>query len=44
MKYFDDAFKDVNYRMRVLSLFPKEFAKGYMLYKQNKLQPDFQGD
>ena len=44
MKYFDDAFKDVNYRMRILNLFPKEFAKGYMLYKQQKLQPDFQGD
>lgn len=44
MKYFDDAFKDVGYRMRVLNLFPKEFVKGYMLYKNNKLQPDFQGD
>ena len=44
MKYFDDAFKDVNYRMRILKLFPQEFAKGYMLYKQNKLQPDYQGD
>lgn len=44
MKYFDDAFKDPAYRMRILNLFPKEFAKGYMLYKQQKLQPDFQGD
>ena len=44
MKYFDDAFKDVGYRMRILNLFPKEFAKGYMLYKNNKLEPDFQGD
>ena len=44
MRFFDDHFKDINYRMRVLNLFPKEFVKGYMLYKQNKLQPDFQGD
>lgn len=44
MRYFDDCFKDVNYRMRVLNLFPKEFAKGYALYKQGKLPPDFQGD
>lgn len=44
MKYFDDAFKDPAYRMRILKLFPQEFAKGYMLYKQNKLQPDYQGD
>ena len=44
MKYFDAAFKDPAYRMRVLNLFPKEFSKGYVMYKQNKLQPDFQGD
>ena len=25
-------------------MFPSEFAKGYLLYKQGKLQPDFQGD
>jgi hypothetical protein len=25
MKFFDDKFPDVNYRMRVLKLFPKEF-------------------
>ena len=37
MKFFDDAFRDVNYRLRVLKLFPPEFSKGYMLYKQNKL-------
>lgn len=40
MKYFDDKFTDINYRMRVLKMFPPEFAKGYVLYKQNKLKPD----
>ena len=44
MRFFDQQFPDVNYRMRVLKLFPAEFAKGYALYKQGKLQPDFQGD
>ena len=44
MKYFDDAFKDPAYRMKVLNLFPKDFAKGYALYKQHKLEPDYQGD
>ena len=44
MRFFDEHFKDINYRMRVLNLFPQEFVKGYMLYKQNKLQPDFQED
>lgn len=44
MKFFDEQFPDINYRLRVLKLFPKEFAKGYTLYKQGKLLPDFQGD
>ena len=44
MRFFDDAFPDVNYRMRVLKLFPKDFQKGYVLYKQHKLAPDYAGD
>ena len=44
MKFFDDKFKDPAYRMRVLKMFPEEFAKGYMLFKQGKLKNDFQGD
>jgi hypothetical protein len=32
MKFFD-TFKDPAYRMKVLKLFPDEFAKGYILYK-----------
>ena len=44
MAYFDECFKDINYRMRVLKMFPKDFQKGYLLYKNRKLQPDFYGD
>ena len=44
MKYFDDAFRDTAQRMKILNLFPKEFKKGYILYKEGKLVPDFQGD
>ena len=44
MRFFDEAFPDIKYRMRVLKMFPKEFSKGYVLYKQNKLMPDFTGD
>jgi len=44
MKYFDDAFKDVSQRMRILKLFPVEFSKGYAAYKEGKLKPDFAGD
>ena len=43
MRYFD-TFKDTNYRMRILKLFPDDFTKGYSLYKQGKIQPDFAGD
>lgn len=44
MKFFDDYFPDTNYRERILNLFPKEFKKGYRLFKQGKLKGDFQGD
>ena len=40
MKFFDTCFKDTTYRMRVLKMFPPEFAKGYLLYKQGKLPSD----
>ena len=43
MRFFDEQFADINYRMRVLKMFPSEFAKGYILYKQNKIQPDYTG-
>ena len=44
MKFFDDYFKDTTQKMKMLKLFPKEFAKGYLLYKEGKLVPDFKGD
>jgi len=44
MQFFDDCFKDANQRMKVLNLFPKEFKKGYILFKEGKLVPDYQGD
>lgn len=40
MKFFDIAFPDTNYRMKVLNLFPEEFKKGYHAYRKNKLQHD----
>lgn len=44
MKFFDECFSDIGYRLRVLKMFPDEFAKAYILYKQGKLGPDYQGD
>lgn len=40
MRFFDENFRDVNYRMKILRMFPKEFQKGYVLYKQGKLESD----
>lgn len=44
MKFFDDYYKDTEQRIRILNLFPKEFAKGYIAYKKGELKPDFAGD
>ena len=44
MKFFDDQFSDESYRLKILKLFPKEFLKGYSLYRQNKLPRDYIGD
>ena len=44
MRYFDDFFKDEIQRNRVLELFPKDFKRGYKLFKQDKLKPLFPGD
>jgi hypothetical protein len=34
MRFFDSQFPDIAQRMRVLKMFPEEFAKGYILYKK----------
>ena len=44
MKFFDDTFRDTTQKMKMLNLFPKEFKKGYVAYKEGRLTPDFMGD
>ena len=44
MRFFDKYYKDTQERNRVLNLFPKEFKKGYELYKKGKLPKTSQGD
>lgn len=44
MKFFDDTFRDQGQRDRIINLFPKEFKKGYNLYKNGQLTPDYAGD
>lgn len=43
MRFFD-LFRDITYRMKVLKMFPDEFSKGYVLYKQGKLVGNDQVD
>lgn len=42
MRFFDEQFRRPEYRAKILKLFPPEFQKGYMLYKQGKLEPDYE--
>ena len=44
MRFFDDYFKDSQQRMKMLNMFPQEFKKGYILFKEGKLVPQFAGD
>ena len=44
MAFFDDYFRDANQRAKMLKLFPKDFQKGYILYKKGKLPPEVMGD
>lgn len=44
MKFFDDKFTDTAYRSKILDVFPKEFSKGYILYKNGDLPADQSGD
>ena len=44
MKFFDAEFRDTTQRMKMLNLFPKEFKKGYVLYKEGKLKAEYPGD
>ena len=44
MRYFVDTYRDEDYRMRVLKMFPDDFKKGYRLYLQGKLKGDYSGD
>lgn len=40
LSYFDSAFPTLEYRLKVLKMFPPEFYKAYKLYKKNKIKND----
>lgn len=44
IKYFNDAFKDMEQRKRVLKMFPKEFQRAWISFQKGTLPQDFAGD
>lgn len=44
LAYFDDAFPDFNYRVKILKTFDKDIQKAYLAYKKGTLPKDFSGD
>ena len=40
MAFFDEKFTNIEYRLKVLDMFPDEFKKGYLLYKKKKLKDE----
>lgn len=44
MRFFDDKFKDIADKQKVLKLFPEDVQKGYAMYCQGKLAKDFRDD
>ena len=44
MRFFDVYYKDTEQRIKILNLYPKDFKKGYLLYKKGKLPKAFPGD
>ena len=40
LAYFDKCFPSVDQRLRVIKLFPKEFQKAYVLWREGKLKPE----
>lgn len=44
VQYFDKVTSNLEYRQKLLSLFPEEFQAGYRKYKAGKLPAEEQGD
>ena len=44
MKFFDEYYTSPQQRIKVLGMFPRDFQKGYVAYKEGKLPPEAPGD
>ena len=40
MKFFDEKFQTIEQRLKILEMFPPEFAKGYIMYKKSRLKDE----
>ena len=40
MKFFDEKFQTIEQRLKILEMFPPEFAKGYVMYKKSRLKDE----
>lgn len=44
LRFFDVYFSNLQHRLQILNLFPKDIQKAYILYKKGKLKGDYPGD
>lgn len=44
MKFFDEYYTSAEQRLQVLNMFPRDFQKGYLAYKEGKLPPAAPGE
>lgn len=44
LQFFDSYFANIQYRLKVLKMFPKEIQQAYVLFKEGKLKGDYPGD
>lgn len=44
MRFFDDFYTDAQQRIRMLNMLPADFRKGYLAYREGRLNGDYPGD
>lgn len=44
LQFFDTYFPNIQYKLKVLKMFPKDIQQAYVLYKEGKLKGDYPGD
>lgn len=44
LRFFDSYFSNIQYRLQILKMFPKDIQQAYVLFKEGKLKGDYPGD